>query len=51
VSVRSAALGDPIGPGTSRTYLVFYRDPNVLGGCPPTSTFNGTQTQQIVWTP
>jgi hypothetical protein len=34
VSARSAAKGDPIQPGQSRWYLVYYRDPIVLGGCP-----------------
>jgi Tol biopolymer transport system component len=49
VSARSAAKGDPISPGQSRWYLVFYRDPIVLGGCPATSTFNATQTGRIDW--
>jgi Tol biopolymer transport system component len=51
VSVRSAAQGDMIQPGTSRWYLVYYRDPNVLGGCPASSTFNATQTGRIDWSP
>ncbi len=51
VSARSAAKGDPISAGTSRWYLVFYRDPTVLGGCPSGSTFNATQTGQVVWSP
>lgn len=33
ITTRSAALGDPILPGTSRYYQVYYRDPN-LGFCP-----------------
>jgi hypothetical protein len=33
ISARSAALGDPIAPGTQRGYQVYYRDPN-LGFCP-----------------
>jgi hypothetical protein len=49
VSARSAALGDAIQPGESRWYLVYYRDPIVLGGCPATSTFNATQTGRIDW--
>jgi Tol biopolymer transport system component len=49
VSARSAALGDAISAGQSRWYLVYYRDPIVLGGCPAASTFNATQTGQIVW--
>jgi len=49
VSTRSAALGDVISAGQSRWYLVYYRDPNVLGGCPASSTFNATQTARIDW--
>jgi hypothetical protein len=48
---RSLDRGDPILPGQSRYYAVYYRDPIVLGTCPGTATFNTTQTQQIVWTP
>jgi Tol biopolymer transport system component len=51
VSARSAALGDTIQPGQSRWYLVYYRDPILLGGCPATSTFNATQTGQVTWSP
>jgi len=51
VSARSAAKGNPIFPGQARWYLVFYRDPTVLGGCPAASTFNATQTGQVVWSP
>jgi hypothetical protein len=51
VSARSASKGDVIGPGQSRWYLVFYRDPIVLGGCPATSTFNASQTGRVVWSP
>jgi Tol biopolymer transport system component len=49
VSARSAALGDVISAGQSRWYLVYYRDPVVLGGCPASSTFNATQTARIDW--
>jgi hypothetical protein len=49
VSARSAAMGDVIQPGQSRWYLVYYRDPTVLGGCPASSTFNATQTGQVDW--
>jgi hypothetical protein len=49
VSTRSSALGDTIAAGQSRWYLVYYRDPVVLGGCPSASTFNATQTMQIAW--
>jgi hypothetical protein len=51
VSARSAATGDPILAGESRWYLVYYRDPTVLGGCPSTSTFNATQTGEVIWSP
>jgi hypothetical protein len=51
VSARSAAMGDAIQPGESRWYLVYYRDPIVLGGCSANSTFNATQTGQVTWLP
>jgi len=51
VSARSAAIGDGIEPGQSRWYLVYYRDPIVLGGCPASSTFNATQTGAVAWLP
>jgi hypothetical protein len=51
VSARSAALGDTILAGTMREYLMYYRDPTVLGGCPSASTFNATQGQSISWLP
>jgi len=51
LSEVSAAKGSPISPGQNRWYLVFYRDPVVLGGCPSGSTFNATQTGQVTWMP
>ena len=51
ISARSAAKGDTIQAGESRWYFVFYRDPVVLGGCAPSSTFNATQTRQATWSP
>ncbi|MBK7642431.1 MAG: PD40 domain-containing protein [Planctomycetes bacterium] len=51
VAARSAALGSPIQPGLPYAYLVYYRDPVVLGGCPAASTFNVTQTGLITWFP
>jgi Tol biopolymer transport system component len=51
VSVRSASLGDPIAPGATRSYLVYYRDPVVMGGCPVESTFNATQGGRVEWWP
>jgi hypothetical protein len=51
VSVRSQVLGDVILAGQSRWYLVYYRDPMVLGGCDASRTFNATQTGEVVWSP
>jgi hypothetical protein len=49
VSARSAALGNPISAGQHRYYMVYYRDPIVLGGCPATSTFNATDALDLQW--
>jgi len=49
ITVRSSLLGDPIAPGQSRYYLVYYRDSTVLGGCPAISTFNATVSGAISW--
>jgi len=49
VTARSAAKGDLIQPGQSRWYLVYYRDPVVLGNCPAGHTFNSTQTGRVDW--
>jgi hypothetical protein len=51
VSTRSATLGDTIGAGETRYYVVYYRDPIVLGGCAATRTFNVTQTGAVSWIP
>ena len=51
VSARSNSLGDPILPGDTRYYLVYYRDPIVMGPCPASSTFNSTQTGAVTWWP
>ena len=51
VSARSAELGDPLAPGAKRFYLMYYRDPVVLGGCPAASTFNATGTGSVTWWP
>ena len=48
ITARSAAMGRPIESG-QRTYLLAYRDPTVLGGCPAASTFNATQTGVVNW--
>jgi hypothetical protein len=51
VAARSAALGDPIAPGTHRYYMAYYRDPIVLGGCAATNTFNATDALDVLWGP
>ena len=51
ISARALALGDAIAAGETRWYYVLYRDPAVLGGCPPASTFNSTPTRQATWAP
>ena len=50
ITARSAALGDPIAPGSQRFYQVYYRDP-VLGFCPGPqgSSFNASNALRIVW--
>ncbi len=51
VATRSASLGDPITAGQNRYYMVYYRDPIVLGGCQALATFNSTPTAQVTWQP
>jgi hypothetical protein len=51
IPTRSAMLGDPITAGQSRWYVVYYRDPFVLGGCSGLATFNCTNTVEIPWLP
>jgi Tol biopolymer transport system component len=51
ISARSAALGAPIQPGIPRYFLVYYRDPVVLGTCPNLSTFNASQTGRVTYWP
>ena len=50
VSARSAALGDPLAPGATRVYQVYYRDPDP-GFCPAPqgSTFNATNAVAVAW--
>ncbi|MFN0006455.1 MAG: PQQ-dependent sugar dehydrogenase [Planctomycetota bacterium] len=52
VSARSAALGDPIAPGATRLYHVFYRDGDP-GFCPAPagSTINTTNGLRVLWGP
>jgi hypothetical protein len=42
-------VGNVITAGSSRWYVVTYRDPVVLGGCSPARTINATQTGRIDW--
>jgi hypothetical protein len=49
IAARSAALGGPINAGEQRWYSVYYRDPIVLGGCSAISTFNVTNTAEVLW--
>jgi hypothetical protein len=52
VSARSAALGDPITAGQTRTYQTYYRDPTATF-CPnpPGSTWNISNAVSTVWIP
>ena len=50
ITARSAALGDPIAGGSTRYYLVSYRDPNPsFCPAPPGGTFNASNSVSIVW--
>jgi hypothetical protein len=46
ITARSAALGDPIAPGSTRYYAIYYRDGN-LSFCP--HGFNVSNAFSIVW--
>jgi hypothetical protein len=50
ISARSAALGDPIAPGSPRSYQVYYRDPN-LAFCPSPSgnSWNVSSAITVIW--
>jgi hypothetical protein len=50
ISGQSAALGDPIAPGSARSYQVYYRDPN-LNFCanPPGNSWNVGNAQRVIW--
>jgi hypothetical protein len=50
ISAKSAALGDPFGPGATRYYQTYYRDSN-LSFCPaPTGdSWNVTNGVTIAW--
>ncbi len=47
ISARSAALGDPLTPGSTRVYQVYYRDPST-SFCPG-FTFNVTSGALVRW--
>jgi len=49
IPARSASLGDTIAPGSTRYYMVYYRDPVVLGGCAASNTFNTTPMAIVPW--
>ena len=51
VSAASAAKGDTLSPSASRYYMLYYRDPILLGGCPATSNFNATTSGAVTWRP
>ena len=50
IQERSAALGDPLQPGSARGYQVYYRDPSPTF-CPEPqgSTFNISNGMLLVW--
>lgn len=50
ITARSAQLGDPIAPGSTRYYQTYYRDPNP-NFCPnpPGNTWNTTNGVVITW--
>ena len=50
ISAQSALLGDPIAPGSTRYYQVYYRDSN-LAFCanPPGNSWNVTNGWSVVW--
>jgi hypothetical protein len=50
ISARSAAAGDPLTPGSTRIYQVYYRDPSGSFCPPPTgSTFNISNAIAVIW--
>ncbi|MBK7643299.1 MAG: hypothetical protein IPJ19_09640 [Planctomycetes bacterium] len=51
ISARSSQLGVTLPPGETRVFLVYYRDPIVLGGCGAALTFNATQSGAVVYWP
>jgi len=50
ITVRSAALGDPITPGSSRNYQVFYRNPDEsFCPFPMGNNWNLTNALRVIW--
>lgn len=50
LSARSAALGNPILPGTIRMYQTYYRDPSsAFCPDPPGGTFNASSGVRVRW--
>lgn len=50
VSARSAALGNPIAPGTIRIYQTYYRDSSsTFCPSPPGGTFNSSSGLRVRW--
>ncbi len=50
ISARSAALGDPLVPGSVRSYQAWYRDPNLSFCAPPSGdAWNLSNAVRIVW--
>jgi hypothetical protein len=50
ITLQSAALGDPILPGSTRYYFTYYRDPSgTFCPAPTGSTFNASNAFAIVW--
>jgi hypothetical protein len=50
VSQRSSDLGDPIPSGATRSYQVYYRDPDpVFCSTPVGNTWNISNGRQVVW--
>ncbi|MFM7283006.1 MAG: hypothetical protein ACKO32_14640, partial [Planctomycetia bacterium] len=48
IAAQSAALGDTLSPGTTRYYLVYYRD--ACGSFCPSANFNASNGLKVLWT-
>jgi hypothetical protein len=50
ITARSAALGDPLSPGMTRFYQVYYRDPDpVFCPTPTGNTWNVSNARTLTW--